>query len=83
MFCSGVALMAGLVVCWVLFCGHSGALVCRGMLKDTCFDGLLRFVTASRADAEVSFRILNSMMPHLSDVAYDRRILRLIVSSMM
>ena len=46
--------------------------MCRAMLNDTCLGDWLRVVLASRADAEASFRILNSMMPNLSDVVYDR-----------
>ena len=48
--------------------------MCRGVLNETCLGvGWLKDVMVSMADVDASFGILNSMIPSLSDAAYDSR----------
>ena len=51
------------------------------MLKDTSLGIWLMVVITSCFDAWVSFRILNSKIPNISDAAYERRIFGDVVSS--
>ena len=67
----------------LLFCGYLGVSIRRDKLKDMWLGDWLRVVMASRAEVKASFRILNSMIPNLLNVAYEKRIFGEIKSSKM
>ena len=68
--------MADFNGCCPIFLGLDGLYDRSGVLKVTCFLVLM----VSNALVDVSLGIWNFTIPNLSDAAYDKRILGLVVS---